>query len=52
VSGQTHLTKNVLVENANNDALCVVPTFNGSKNRARSPAAFPTLRIPLSTHFL
>jgi len=51
-SGQTHLTKNALVENANNAVSCVVPTFNGSKNRARSPAAFPTFLIPLSTHFL
>jgi len=51
-SGQTYLTKNALVENANNAAPCVVSTFNGSENRARSPAAFPTFLIPLSTHFL
>jgi len=51
-SGQTHLTKNALVEDANNAASYAVPTFNGSKNRARSPTAFPTFRIPLSTHFL
>lgn len=45
-SGQTHLTKNTRVKNANNAASCVVPTFNGSENRFRSPAVSQNFLIP------
>jgi len=45
-SGQTHLTKNTRVKNANNAASCVVPTFNGSKNPVRSPAVSQNSLIP------
>ena len=47
MSGQTHLTKNGPVNNANNVASCIMPTFNSSKNQAWSPAVFQNSPIPL-----
>ena len=44
-SGQNHLAKNTLVENANNATSCVIPTFNSSKNWAR-PCHIPNFPHP------
>jgi len=51
-SGQLHLTKNAPVKNASNAASCVTPTFNGSKNRARSPTWAVSQNFPLTSYLV